>query len=178
MSDDRQYLSDTQRKRDTIRRRNTREQHRTIADLSDALYVLWDEVDENRLRTEARFGEGDREMTGLALEIREFRRSYNDENLENSRMLREMLRGLNDLNQRVAAGNFVANAVRTGREIDSKTPGKNSELKLPGGASWKAPTSAMVFVLIAFVLLGGVIAGVSYVAAAWGPPKHQSSGSR
>lgn len=117
-------------------------------------------------------------MTSLAAEIRDFRRSSSEENVENAKLIREILRGLNDLNQRVGAGNFVANAVRNGRDIDSKTPSKSSELKLPGGATWKAPTGTIALVFVIVVLFGGIIAGVSYVAAAWGPPKQQSSGSR
>jgi hypothetical protein len=174
VSEERNQLSDTQRKRDAIRRRNNRDSLRSIADLSDALYALWDEVDDYRERTDAKIKDGNSEMTGLVMELRDFRKASSEENIENSKLIREVLRGLNDLNQRVASGNFVANSVRSGRDIDGKTPSGNMpELSL-GSVKAKAPPwlfGALFTLFIAAMAGVGVLWVVGYYGAFSGQPK-------
>lgn len=62
---------------------------------------------------EERLHDGDREMNTLAMDIR-----------ESSKLTREVLRVVNNLDQRVASEQTVRRSITAGRDVESKTPSR------------------------------------------------------
>ena len=122
-----------------------------------------------RKRTDKRLDEGDETMSALAIAIDKTRESVERSNESNARYSLEIIRQIGDLNQRVGGMLQVAASVKTGRDIDSKTPGR-PELKL-GPASLKAPPGTLVTVILVALLIAAPTIAAVYLTGRYIVPR-------
>lgn len=149
----------------------TQSKRRAACESCAAIHELRAEFHEYRDRTDSRLADGSDEMSTLAAENRELRRTTADGFSQSNGLIREVLASVNTLSvsvntlsARVATGNTIAGAIRSGRDIETKTPsGKPMPEISIGSVKARAPAwlygalVTLALVLVAAVATVGVV---------------------